>query len=117
METVEQIAAIVALAVELAMVAIIAIGSIRALWTVLKIIASRHMLAPAVREIWLHYAGWILLALEFALAADLIRTVIAPSWREIGQLAAIAAIRTALAWFLGRDLAEFGVETGKAEET
>jgi uncharacterized membrane protein len=56
------------------------------------------------KEIWLRFAAAILLALEFALAADIARTVIAPSWREIGQLAAIAAIRTLLNFFLERDL-------------
>jgi uncharacterized membrane protein len=30
--------------------------------------------------------------------------VIAPRWQEIGQLAAIAAIRTALNYFLAKDI-------------
>jgi uncharacterized membrane protein len=38
------------------------------------------------------------------LAADVVRTVIAPTWMEIGQLAAIALIRTFLNFFLERDL-------------
>jgi len=38
------------------------------------------------------------------LAADVVRTVIAPTWVEIGQLAAIAVIRTFLNFFLERDL-------------
>jgi uncharacterized membrane protein len=76
--------------------------------------ASRQALAPAVREIWLHYAAWILLALEFALAADIIRTVVRPDWNEIGQLGAIAAIRIALSYFLGRDIEEVQVDTGAA---
>jgi len=33
-----------------------------------------------------------------------VRTVIAPTWVEIGQLAAIALIRTFLNFFLERDL-------------
>jgi uncharacterized membrane protein len=43
------------------------------------------------------------LALEFALASDLIRTAVAPSWDEIGKLAAIMALRTALNYFLERE--------------
>ena len=97
----------VALCVELIMVAIIAVGTIRAIITVVRTLVRDGGLAPSVREIWLHYAAWILLALELALAADLIRTVVAPSWSDIGQLAAIAAVRTALAYFLGKDIAEF----------
>lgn len=43
------------------------------------------------------------LAIEFELAADIIRTMIAPTWNDIGQLAAIIVIRTALNFFLGRE--------------
>jgi uncharacterized membrane protein len=44
------------------------------------------------------------LALEFALAADIVRSAIAPTWMEIAKLGAIATIRTALNWFLTRDV-------------
>ena len=43
---------------------------------------------------WLGFAGWLLLGLEFALAADIVRTAIAPSWDGLGHLAVIAAVRT-----------------------
>lgn len=56
------------------------------------------------KEIWLHFAASIVLALEFTLAADIADTVVAPSWDELGQLAAIAAIRTFLNLFLERDI-------------
>jgi uncharacterized membrane protein len=55
-------------------------------------------------EIWLDFSAWIVLALTFALAADIIRSAIAPSWDAIGKLGAIAAIRTVLNLFLMRDL-------------
>jgi uncharacterized membrane protein len=108
--TIEQFAFAVATGVELIMILAIAVGTGSAVAAVGRTLATRRALAPAVREIWLRYAAWILLALEFALAADLIRTVVAPSWKDIGQLASIAAIRTALAFFLARDIAEFGRE-------
>jgi uncharacterized membrane protein len=56
------------------------------------------------KQIWLRFAATILLSLEFALAADIAHTAIAPSWGDIGQLAAIAAIRTLLSLFLSRDV-------------
>jgi len=34
------------------------------------------------------------------------RTAIAPTWDQIGQLAAIAAIRTGLNYFLNKDVEE-----------
>lgn len=44
------------------------------------------------------------LALELLLGADILKTAIAPTWNDIGQLAAIAALRTALNYFLEREL-------------
>lgn len=101
------ISLLVALAVEIVMVCVIAVGTVRAMMSLGRTLSQGKGLGPAVRDIWLHYAAWILLALELALAADLIETVVAPSWSDIGQLAAIAAVRTVLGWFLGRDIAEF----------
>jgi uncharacterized membrane protein len=44
------------------------------------------------------------LALEFLLAADVLRTAVAPDWDDIGKLAAIAALRTTLNYFLEKEL-------------
>jgi uncharacterized membrane protein len=56
------------------------------------------------RAIWSRFARWLVLALEFTLAADIVRTAISPTWSDIGQLGAIALIRTFLSYFLERDL-------------
>lgn len=47
---------------------------------------------------------WLGLALELTLAADILRTAVAPTWDEIGKLAAIATLRTALNYFLEREI-------------
>jgi uncharacterized membrane protein len=47
---------------------------------------------------------YLALGLEFALGADILATVVSPSWDDIGRLAAIAGIRTALNYFLEREL-------------
>jgi len=65
--------------------------------------------ADYTEEIRLRLARWLALAIEFELAADIIRTMIAPTWNDIGQLAAIIVIRTALNFFLGRETG--GTET------
>jgi len=55
-------------------------------------------------------ARYLSLALEFQLAADILSTSIAPTWDQIGKLAAIAVIRTGLNYFLGLEVkAESGV--------
>lgn len=59
---------------------------------------------PSTEDVRLRLGRWLALALEFELAADILRTAIAPSWVEIGQLAAIAAIRTALNYFLQQEI-------------
>jgi len=50
--------------------------------------------------------SFLILGLEFFIAADIIRTVIRPNWNEIGMLAAIIALRTVLSYFLGMELRE-----------
>jgi len=47
---------------------------------------------------------FLALGLEFQLAGDILRTAITPSFKQIGQLAAIATIRTALNFFLAREI-------------
>jgi uncharacterized membrane protein len=102
----ELIAAKVALACELCAVAVLVVGAVQAI--VSLGLAARHWNDLLVKKrIWASFASWIVLALEFALAADIVRTAIAPSWTQIGQLAAIAAIRTALNLFLERDIEAF----------
>jgi uncharacterized membrane protein len=49
-------------------------------------------------------ARYLALALEFQLGADILSTAVAPSWDALGKLAAIAVIRTALNFFLTREM-------------
>ena len=51
-------------------------------------------------------ARYLALALELQLAADILSTAVAPSWERIGQLGAIAVIRTALNFFLSHEMKE-----------
>ena len=54
------------------------------------------------------------MALEFELAADILRTAVAPTWNEIGQLAAIAALRTLLNYFLQKEIDKAQARNPKA---
>lgn len=56
---------------------------------------------------------FLALGLEFQLASDILRTAIAPTLREIAELAAVAAIRTALNYFLGREIKEERAELAR----
>lgn len=58
------------------------------------------------KEVWLRFARWLVAALTFQLAADIIETSITEDWQSIGRIAAVAVIRTFLNYFLDRDVAE-----------
>lgn len=55
-------------------------------------------------EIRLRLGRWLALAIEFLLAADILRTAVAPTWTDIGQLAAIVVLRIVINYFLQRDI-------------
>jgi uncharacterized membrane protein len=57
------------------------------------------------KSIWQGYGMWLLLGLEFELAADIIRSVVSPTLLDLAELGAIAVIRTFLSYFLEKDLA------------
>lgn len=93
---------------------VIAMASARALWNfVLALISSyRHtrydrlgsnMMVPK-EEIRLTLGRSLALALELELGADILKTAVAPNWNDVGLLAAIAVLRTALNYFLEREL-------------
>jgi len=52
------------------------------------------------------FGSSLTLSLELLLAADILQTAVAPTWEDIGKLAAIAAIRTTLNYFLEKELRE-----------
>jgi uncharacterized membrane protein len=103
-------------AFEFIAVMVLVVGAIEAL-VGLAFLLPRWRSLTAKKAVWVRFAVWILLALEFTLAADIIRTAIAPTWSQIGQLGAIALIRTVLNLFLERDIEKFERETSDAGAT
>lgn len=97
---------------EFAAVVVLSIGAVEALVN-LVLTAPRWSDIPPKKLVWARFASWLILGLEFTLAGDIIRTAIAPTWNDIGQLGAIAGIRTALNWFLERDIEGFQAELVK----
>lgn len=56
------------------------------------------------QKIRIQFGSSLALTLELLLGADILATAIAPTWDDIGKLAAIATLRTALNYFLEREL-------------
>lgn len=99
-------------------------GTIEAFFRSLRAMVIPSPSGYELRHGYLRYARWLIAGLTFQLAADIIETAIAPSWDDVGKLAAIAIIRTFLNYFLERDLKEIVEvpnrqkdETGRSNET
>lgn len=90
---------------------IIAVGLLVAAATFVQAALARRV--PNFSAIRLSFARFLALALEFQLGADILSTAIAPTWDAIGKLGAIAIIRTALNYFLTR---EMQAESSQVEE-
>jgi uncharacterized membrane protein len=52
------------------------------------------------------FGGWLVVALELQLAADIVSTMISPTTAHLIELGAIAFIRTFLNYFLSKELLE-----------
>ena len=80
-------------------------GTIQAVIGMLRVTFTKAT-AHARREVWLHYARWLIAGLTFQLAADIIETSITADWEAIARVAAIAVIRTFMSYFLEKDFNE-----------
>lgn len=104
--------------IEIVAALLIGFAVAQAAWRAAKVFFTPQKPPEAIDNLRLGLGRWLAVALEFELAADVLRTAISPTWQEIGMLAAIAAIRTGLNYFLqleiDRDAAR---KTARAEAT
>jgi uncharacterized membrane protein len=94
---------------EVAGIVIITIAVVRGMAQYVVQLLQRTTPLPKTR-IRLNLGRSLALSLEFLLAADIVRTAIAPTWDDIGKLAAIATIRTGLNFFLEHEIRREGRE-------
>ena len=97
-------------AFETASILVTVVGGIVFLAAVLRPSPSSRPLVAARHRL----AGFLLVALELQLAADIISTAVAPSWEQLGKLGAVAAIRTFLNFFLTREVVALEEEEAAA---
>ena len=83
---------------------VIMIGIFKALIIYIKDILLTKKAFSALKESRLEIGHAFSLALAFLIGASILKTIAAPEWNDIGQLAAIIAIRTGLNFFLLRDV-------------
>jgi len=88
------------------------IGALITLWGIIvslyefikKELLSRGDTLKANETIRIKLGSYLVLALEFFIASDIIKTIITPSWQSLGILGAIVVIRTVLSYFLTKDI-------------
>jgi uncharacterized membrane protein len=89
-------------------VLIVLVGVVEAAWRFLRLRMDGHgghahllMQTDFIRE---RLGAHLLLGLDFFVAADIIKSTLAPTWENVGILGAIVAIRIVLSYFLSREM-------------
>lgn len=84
---------------------IIAIGALRCVGTYLFSLLHKN-LSISNDQMRLELGKGIVLAVEFMLAADILKTIITPDYYQIGILGTLVIIRTVLTYFLNLELVQ-----------
>jgi uncharacterized membrane protein len=92
---------------------VIAIGISKSLIIFIKDALFGAKAAQSIRESRLELGHSFSLGLSFLIGSSILKTTIAPTWNDIGQLTAIIAIRTLLNYFLLRDIATLSTANGE----
>ena len=88
------------------------VGALITIWGIIvslveflkKEILHRGEIIQLNEAIRLKLGSYLVLALEFFIAGDIVKTIITPTWQSLGILGAIVVIRTILSYFLTKDL-------------
>ena len=112
-EVFKEFAGYISLGMEVIAAMFIAYGAVQA---IIGLFQRRGSLSSVVdrKYVYVRFGEWLLLGLEFELGADIVRTAISPTWSQIGQLGAIALIRTFLNYFLEKDVEKYAVQVRDA---
>ena len=90
--------------VEFAAALVIGLAAVEATLKALVLFFQRDAPPERKNEVRLTLGRWLAVGLEFELAADILNTAVTPTWSDIEKLAAIATLRTALNYFLEREI-------------
>lgn len=104
LETSKLIIEYLARGVEFAAALIIALAAAEATIKALVLFFKRNATPQQKTEVRMTLGRWLAVALEFELAADILNTAVTPTWSDIAKLGAIATLRTALNYFLEREI-------------
>jgi uncharacterized membrane protein len=100
---------------EIVVLIVSVLGAVVVVWGVIEAIKSFVLMkfkpsdedpiaaSEAVRQ---GLGAHLLLGLEIFIAADIISTVVSPTWEKVGILSVIVIIRTILSYFLEKELSQ-----------
>ncbi len=92
------------LCIEILSVLIILVGIAVTSYKVWRLLAKPG--SEVYNQVRFIFSRYLIMGLEFQLAADIIGTAVSPSWDQLGKLAVIATIRTLLSFFLQYEMRE-----------
>lgn len=116
LETSKTIIEYLARGVEFAAALVIGLAALEATVKAIALFIRRSARPEEKNQVRLTLARWLAVALEFELAADILNTAVTPTWSDIEKLAAIATLRTALNYFLEREIQQESTPSQKSAE-
>jgi len=91
--------------IEMISVFILLVGSVRFVMNVVGGVVKSDVTVPqALQRARIGLGVYILAALEFLIVADIIFTVVHRTLDDVIVLAIVAAVRTVVSWFLGKEI-------------
>ena len=116
LETAKRTIEYLARGVEFAAALIIGVAAIEATFKAIALFFNPKSDPARKNDVRLTFARWLAVALELELGADILNTAVTPTWNDIGKLAAIAALRTALNYSLEKEIEKESKPEQKAAE-
>lgn len=108
-EQLAEVLNLASLAIGTAGIAVLFYGAVKSLVNVVRL-EGRSFRGENIcsrREYLRHHLGsYLLLGLEFLVAADIVNTILEPDFKSLAILAGVVGIRTVISFFLNRELHE-----------
>jgi uncharacterized membrane protein len=107
MDTIHDVINVLSLSINLVGASITVWGILLSLLSFIhKEVFNRKKAIELNETIRLKLGSYLVLALEFFIASDIVKTIITPTWETLGMLGAIIVIRTVLSYFLTKDVSK-----------
>ncbi|MFR4175245.1 MAG: DUF1622 domain-containing protein [Lactococcus raffinolactis] len=104
MKIITEICELLILAMSTVAVLVLICGVIKATVKFVKNEVSHADKASVLRTIKNELGTYVLFSLEILIAADIVESIIKPTFEDIGKLAALVVIRTVISYFLGKEI-------------